>query len=439
MQETPNDPQPAPAVDVLIDSAPRSSGRRRRCESPASTILWLLALTSMCLYRSSDDEKRSEFVRVAIFSVLSSVALTGVWFCHTVTVSSARTFLWLSQCISVAVLALSGLLNISRWPFVGFTLLILSCCTGLWIWSTYLYRSTAVHYSCVLLEMVNQVVPGSSNFLLLFSSCVILNGCIIVAWAWTTPMCTTSLGSEIWVLFVLFWATQVVKHVVHWIVAQRVLSWYFSSEIEPEYKGDILEPVYSLGPICMGSLLVAPVELIWSILRRMNCAPTVLGWFCHIYEDYNRNGWAYLVLYNGEFSNACRNTWSIYLKRGIQAVLYDDILPTMLTIPTISASLLVSTLTSVTLGLDFILSYKIYCIYFTSINICSEVVVASMCSIYYGFAEDPAKLYEKNAVMFHRLVRIAELGLLEDQNVSHWRSIYGDSGDVDSLSENLSQ
>ena len=184
-----------------------------------------------------------------------------------------------------------------------------------------------------------------------------------------------------------------------------------------------------IGSICKGSLTVGIFEAVWSVVRRLKCRNALYNCFLALYQRNNRHGFAYMIVKPVRFSVAANEAWNAFAERGIQAVLFDDVLHSFMTIPVVAFSCLVGSMFT-WFNSSLLTGTIAFWIAFASVNLSCEVVIAGLCSLYCGFAEDPGRLYDKNPVMFHRLTRISEFGFLDDQRHS-WRSNSEDSFEMD--------
>jgi len=308
-----------------------------------------------------------------------------------------------------ALLAFFGL----KWKSVGICMITIVAMIGGYLYLVRKHRSSTLQFSSVFLELFVQLISSGTIYVVI-CACYAIE--VLFLWYWSylaLAAFSYSITYFVYLLFVAYWTTQIVKFSAHYFVADRVLLWYFANlsdetpfQIEWKKFGSLF------GSICKGALLIPISESLWSISRRLNCT-RCLG---SLYSYCNRHGFSYIIMYEGSFSDACKSNWNLFTERGIHLVLYDDILHSLLTMPSIAFSMFYALSVGANVGSDkLIMAIIAGIVCFALFNFSVEIVLSGLCAIYCGFVDNSSYLFEKNSVMFHRLERIAALGNYQER------------------------
>jgi len=173
------------------------------------------------------------------------------------------------------------------------------------------------------------------------------------------------LGAGLSLLFLLsfYWTHQVLQNTLRASVAGVVGTWWFtpleaSSFCSPAVRDSFLRSsTYSLGSIAFGSLIVAILQLLRSVLRSaandrnnrngiLHCiAACVLLYLERIVEYFNKWAYIYVGLYGYDYLTAGRKVIGLFKERGWNAIIADNLVLRLLGIVCLAIGLLTGTCT----------------------------------------------------------------------------------------------
>jgi len=169
------------------------------------------------------------------------------------------------------------------------------------------------------------------------------------------------LGGALVLLFLLsfYWTHQVLQNTLRSSVAGVVGTWWFqpleaSSFCSPAVRDSVLRSAtYSLGSIAFGSLVVAILQLLRSVLRSaandrnnrsaglLHClAACLLLYLERIVEYFNKWAYVYVGLYGYDYVTAGRRVAGLFRTRGWTAIIADNLVNRLLGIVCLTVGLL---------------------------------------------------------------------------------------------------
>mmetsp|Transcript_18706 Transcript_18706/g.40728 ORF Transcript_18706/g.40728 Transcript_18706/m.40728 type:complete len:585 (-) Transcript_18706:208-1962(-) len=172
----------------------------------------------------------------------------------------------------------------------------------------------------------------------------------------------SSLGSAVACFFLLsfYWTHQVLKNVVRSSVAGVVGTWWFTPLEASSFcsmavrDSFIRSSTYSLGSICFGSLIVALLQLLRSILRSaandrnsnsngiLRCiAYCILSYIERIVAYFNKWAYVYVGLYGYDYLTAGKRVMGLFKTRGWETIIADNLVNRLLGIISLTIGLLV--------------------------------------------------------------------------------------------------
>lgn len=151
------------------------------------------------------------------------------------------------------------------------------------------------------------------------------------------------IGLIVFVTFASYWITEWLKNTIHTTVSGIYGTWYFSSRNYPTRvtRGALRRALtYSFGSISLGSLLVAIINFLRSILQvarqqaaaeggnfAIQCAYMIAGCFLSILDwavqFVNRYAFSHIALYGKPYFFAAKATWTMIKDRGIDALVNE--------------------------------------------------------------------------------------------------------------------
>ncbi|KAG9322389.1 hypothetical protein KVV02_005272 [Mortierella alpina] len=162
----------------------------------------------------------------------------------------------------------------------------------------------------------------------------------------------------IYLNFVMFWNSEVVKNVVHVTISGVFGAYYF---FEGSASGVPSSPTLSsakralttsFGSICFGSLLIALLQTLRYILNSLRsdsddglsaflamCASCILSCLEGLFEIFNKFAFTQVAIYGKPFIQAASDTWAMIKDRGVDAIVNDSLVGNVLGMGTLAVGL----------------------------------------------------------------------------------------------------
>lgn len=172
--------------------------------------------------------------------------------------------------------------------------------------------------------------------------------------------CTNSGGAAIFFLLICyFWTQQVMKNTIHVTVAGTVGTWWVAPNEASTCCSKAVNDsfcratTYSFGSICYGSLIVAILETIKTIVRSARneedgillcLVDCILGCIEQLVEYFNKWAYIYVGLYGYSYCEAGKNVINLFRARGWDAIIADDLVDNALFFVCLSIGLVVGAL-----------------------------------------------------------------------------------------------
>ncbi|ORZ38208.1 plasma-membrane choline transporter-domain-containing protein [Catenaria anguillulae PL171] len=155
----------------------------------------------------------------------------------------------------------------------------------------------------------------------------------------------------VWVflVFSMYWTTQVCQNVVHVSISGVFAAFYF---LQGSPAGMPANPTMgslkramttSFGSICYGSLLVAIIQTLRAVIdgaKKNNDSPIVAFIICcidcllaclqGILEAFNKFAFCQVAIYGKDYCRAAKDTWQLIKDRGIEALIADSLIDNVL-------------------------------------------------------------------------------------------------------------
>ncbi|KAG0353897.1 plasma-membrane choline transporter-domain-containing protein [Gamsiella multidivaricata] len=158
--------------------------------------------------------------------------------------------------------------------------------------------------------------------------------------------------------FVMFWNTEVIKNVVHVTISGVFGVFYF---FEGSAAGAPSSPTLgsakralttSFGSICFGSLLIALLQTLRYVCQSLRsdsdnglmaflamCADCILSCLEGLFEIFNKFAFTQVAMYGKPFVKAAHDTWELVKDRGVDALVNDNLVGNVLGMGTLSVAL----------------------------------------------------------------------------------------------------
>jgi len=327
-------------------------------------------------------------------------------------------------------LALSVVMFMIRQTFSGIVWLILALISPLFI---YCVRDR-IAFAAVMLNNVLWVVaryPSMvvAGFLAIVAQAIVflvwvggLMG-LAVHWKGTGP----EIALLIYYVFILYWVTQVVKNIVHTTNCGVFASYYYLyGDPKFENKSPILGSArraltWSFGSICFGSLIVAVLKTLRFCVQAF-CRDGYLACFGYcilaclenIARYFNHYAYTQVAIYGKSFVRAGKDTWSLFKRCGLEALINDDLIAYVLFFGMLFVSLLsfgfawaiASLGNTVTPSNNFQWILAGAACAFGMLSMCTiaGVIESGTATIFVCFAEDPEALLRSKPDLYGKMV-----------------------------------
>ncbi|KAF2111104.1 duf580 domain-containing protein [Lophiotrema nucula] len=150
------------------------------------------------------------------------------------------------------------------------------------------------------------------------------------------------IGLIVFVTFAMYWISEWLKNTIHTTISGVYGSWYFCSHNFPKgaTRGALKRSMtYSFGSICLGSLIVAIINMlrqICSVAKQQAaadgniigtiffcCLQCVIGILDWAVQFLNRYAFSHIALYGKSYIAAAKDTWKMIKDRGIDALVNE--------------------------------------------------------------------------------------------------------------------
>jgi len=360
------------------------------------------------------------FVILADFVI---ACLVGSFFLR-IMITHPQNFIIVSI-VSMIVLTLAyGIAIIAAGSLFGVVLILLAI-----LWA-FIYRSwkSRIPFAVLILKTVAELVRQYTatigvSFFMLFVEAIYIG-----FWVSTVALCASAFdgGAEtaiiIYLVFSLYWSIQVLKNIVHVSVCGLFATWYFQQSnmpANPTKKAFGRAVTTSLGSICLGSLVVAIIQTIRSLLQSLRgdnllgcLIDCILSWIEWIIEYFNHYAYAQIAIYGKSFCQSAKSTYALFKRTHLMNVVNDSILGTVLSFSCLAGALFVGCISA---GLGALIVSTEYwltigllgaLIALVVITLIVQVVDSGIVSLYVCIAEDPAALRASNEALYRQFVEV---------------------------------
>ncbi|KAG0300844.1 putative choline transporter, neither null mutation nor overexpression affects choline transport [Dissophora globulifera] len=162
----------------------------------------------------------------------------------------------------------------------------------------------------------------------------------------------------IYLNFVMFWNSEVVKNIVHVTISGVFGVFYFfegsaaGAPASPTLASAKRAVTTSFGSICFGSLLIALLQTLRYVLNSLRsdsddglmaflamCASCILSCLEGLFEIFNKFAFTQVAMYGKPFVQAARDTWELIKDRGVDALVNDNLVGNVLGMGSLSVAL----------------------------------------------------------------------------------------------------
>jgi len=177
----------------------------------------------------------------------------------------------------------------------------------------------------------------------------------------------------------------------------------------------------SFGSICIGSLLCPLAHVVWNVLRWARRDESVLSKrIVYLRSDaaenfirtYHKYSFVHVAGYGKPFYVAARDSWNLIEKRGVEAIVDDDLTSRLLLLSgngwaSIMCALCVPAFSNTKHVVFFAVASFTLC--YTTLSIATQIMGAVIKTLFVCFAEHPSRLNQLHPLIYHRFARLAEV------------------------------
>ncbi|KAJ3305724.1 hypothetical protein HDV03_001132 [Kappamyces sp. JEL0829] len=245
-------------------------------------------------------------------------------------------------------------------------------------------------------------------------------------------------GLGVYCIFAFYWTSQVIANTIHITVAGVFATYYFRGVAQP--NGEVDVPVKhpttaalkralttSLGPNCYGSLLIAIIQTIKALAdnaRAQNgdniactlilcCISCILGLIEDLLEYFNKYAFAQVAIYGKDYCSAAKDTWELTKARGIDAVINDSLIGSVLSMGGLFVALIVagsaalfvrfSTDFSATVADYVIVAVSAFFVGIVEFSVMANIIDSGVVATFVCLAEDPLALAQTKPDLYQKI------------------------------------
>lgn len=238
----------------------------------------------------------------------------------------------------------------------------------------------------------------------------------------TIQISGTTYAVFFFMLLSFYWGMQVFKNISHTTIAGTVATWWYNAESKGATGASLKRScTTSLGSICLGSLLVAIIQVLRSMAEQARqegsgaacLAECILGCIQSIMEYFNRWAYVYIGVYGYKFSQAGKAVFELFHQRGFDAIINDDLIGNVLGFAALAVGLICAGLGVLAVNVFEIVKFSNADVYLAIMGFVVGVSIAvtplsvidsSVATIFVCFAEDPAAFQQSHPDLYQPLV-----------------------------------
>jgi len=248
----------------------------------------------------------------------------------------------------------------------------------------------------------------------------------VLLWLWTAALsqnfATSATIAYLFVVFLIlsfYWTAQVIKNVVHVTASGTFATWYFlhgtmGVPSNPTLKSLRRACTTSFGSICLGSLLVAILKTLKTLVRSLRTerngilvciADCIIGILDNLLRYFNIYAFTQVAIYGKSYCTAAKDTWNLIQSHGVEAIINDNLISGVLTLGAVLGGVVCAAVAGI-IASTVINQYWITCavlgfgIGFAMTMTTMEVVESGVATIFVCFAMDPLALQRNDPVLY---------------------------------------
>ncbi|CAG8657842.1 3272_t:CDS:10 [Funneliformis caledonium] len=237
----------------------------------------------------------------------------------------------------------------------------------------------------------------------------------------------------IFLIFSYYWTSQVIQTWVHVTTSGVFATYYFLAGTpegvpsSPTLKSAKRASTTSFGSICLGSLLVAILQVIGALLRSAAqdtdnpfgafcaaCAAVLVGCIESLLQYFNFYAYTQVAIYGKSFWESAKDTWTLVKDRGVEAIINDNLIGNVLVMGAFLVGIitaLLSYLYTIIFELSFnhngeftpLIVFLGFIVGFQMLNIIGSVILSGTATTFVCLAEDPNALARTKPELYHEI------------------------------------
>lgn len=350
--------------------------------------------------------------------------------------SCARVMIWFTLMLSVIGFALGAIAFFAAGEALLGGIMALFCALNLLY--IYLIRKR-IAFAVAMLEICSACIQNYPSTIFVSVFGLLLQVVWIVIWSigagyslqdiQSNPDNSDGTANFVYFFLVLsmYWTAQVIQNVVHVTVAGLVATWYFFSPEampqNPTAKALKRSCTTSLGSICLGSLIVAVIQTLRTIVEQARgqnndnwfiqcCLECILRCVERLIQYFNLYAFTQVAIYGKSYCEAAKAMWQLIQSRGFEMIINDDLIGGVLAFGATFGGL-------VNLGISLLATNYLYDDVSTDdkaiwavvgfvigyvMVVCAMVVIqSSVATVFVCFAEDPMALASTKRDLYDKL------------------------------------
>lgn len=359
------------------------------------------------------------------------ISVGGVIFSFFLMKSYPIVLMHVSLLFTVALFIIFAILMINQSVFAAVLCFIMSLISLVW----YFCVKKRIPFSAMILRMtidctqsypaVLMLVVGGGIVAIIYL--VIFNLALVsIVNCHAKGIFSDTLTNTAYVLsvFSLYWTIQVIWNSTRTAIAGVFATFYFTHGSGQRVKSATVKSLnraltYSFGSICFGSLLVAIIQTIRFLIRAASSKDSIIGIILDslfsiiesLIKYFNSYAYTQIAIYGKSFVGAASDTWGLFKRTGIEAVVNDNLIDTVCGFISIGLALLIACI-------SFIINYFIYEVDYPTCLVLSlvfglfgsmisytgfEVVTAGATALFVCMAEEPGALQQNDPQLYNEI------------------------------------
>ncbi|KAL7470443.1 hypothetical protein ACHAXS_010696 [Conticribra weissflogii] len=286
---------------------------------------------------------------------LSAISLFVMSMCPKFLIQISLLF---SLAVSALVMVYSFMIGSIGGGIIGIIFFLISCCYAWAVWRRIPFAAANLNTGLTAVKK-NWGVVLVAYIITVVSFVYSVVWMVALAGVYSKEECVNGVCSSnvswayfFFMLLALFWTEQVLQNTIHVIIAGVVGTWWFSPDEASSCcsKGItdsfIRATTTSFGSICFGSLLVAIIETLKTLVQSATadddtggCAAfllclveCLLSCLEGILEYFNKFAYIYVGLYGYSYLEAGKNVFTLFQQKGWTVIINDDLVSNTLSL-----------------------------------------------------------------------------------------------------------